>query len=217
MYQGGQAMDSKDEETVENGQELEAQETVVEAGVAEETVFEETASEEIVSDETSETETAENESSSEESASEDTAGTGSEETKAEEKPKKKPLVDPEVGKRILDFIDKGVEASKKGIHTASVAINKFGDKSVTHIELAQLKVRLEREYTAFGKTVYASLKDSEDTSVDFAQEDIAGFVTTIGTLLANIQKKEDALKAADAPAPAAGEETSPEGETSDGE
>ena len=41
----------------------------------------------------------------------------------------------EIGKTILEYIDKGVEAGKKGLKTAGVAISDLGDKSVKGIGL----------------------------------------------------------------------------------
>ncbi len=95
------------------------------------------------------------------------------------------------GKTILSYIDKGVEASKKGLKTAGNAISDFGDKSVNRIELTQLKGRLEKNYADLGKLAYAALK--ENTPLSSEAPETAALVQSISKNLEDIKKHEENL------------------------
>lgn len=95
------------------------------------------------------------------------------------------------GKTILSYIDKGVEASKKGLKTAGNAISDFGDKSVNRIELTQLKGRLEKNYADLGKLAYAALK--ENTPLSSENPETAALVQSISKNLEDIKKHEENL------------------------
>lgn len=98
-----------------------------------------------------------------------------------------------VGKKILSYIDKGVAASRKGLETAGKAISDFGDKSVHRIEIAQLKGKQEKTFTALGELVHQKILAGE-TSVSAADEEIAAKEAEIVRLAGEIEKHEEAIK-----------------------
>ena len=57
----------------------------------------------------------------------------------------------EFARTLKQYIDKGVEASKKGLKTAGTAISEFGDKSVVKIDISHLKGQLEKKYQELGR------------------------------------------------------------------
>mgnify|MGYP006916094286 CR=1 FL=1 len=100
----------------------------------------------------------------------------------------------DVGKIILDYIDKGVEVSQKGFRTASKAISDFGDKSVLTLELTQLKKNQKKEFTALGMAVYEKLSASKSATVSSDDEGIGEVVKSIDKIAKDIKKHENALK-----------------------
>ncbi len=63
--------------------------------------------------------------------------------------------------KFLDFIDKSVDSSKRGIKKAGEKINDFGDRSVQKIELSQQKSKLEKLYNEFGKECFLAFDKQE--------------------------------------------------------
>lgn len=80
-----------------------------------------------------------------------------EEKKAEETSSSKKLF----AKNLKQYLDKGVEVSKKGLKTAGSAISEFGDKSVNKIDIVQLKNRLAKKYQELGQAVAEQLRKTE--------------------------------------------------------
>ena len=99
----------------------------------------------------------------------------------------------EMGKKILEYIDKGVVLSQKGLKSAGKAISDFGDKSVQRIELAQLKKKLEKEYNSLGKFVCDKFSEFPDS--ELSSSDVKTFIEKIDALSADIKKHEDAVSA----------------------
>lgn len=99
----------------------------------------------------------------------------------------------EVGKKILEYIDKGVVLSQKGLVSAGKAISAFGDKSVHRIELAQLKKKLSKEYYSLGKFLYDKFSNFEDAEVTAADADIKAFMENISKIQDDIKIHEDML------------------------
>ncbi len=99
----------------------------------------------------------------------------------------------EVGKKILEYIDKGVVLSQKGLVSAGKAISAFGDKSVQRIELAQLKRKLSKEYYSLGKFLYDKFSTFEDAEVTAADADIKAFMEKISKIQDDIKIHEDML------------------------
>ena len=100
----------------------------------------------------------------------------------------------EMGKRILEYIDKGVVLSQKGLKSAGKAISTFGDKSVQRIELVQLKKKLDKEYYSLGKFVYDKFSAFEDAELSAADSDIKTFLEKISGIADDIKKHEEQLK-----------------------
>jgi len=95
--------------------------------------------------------------------------------------------------RIKAYIDRGVEASKKGIKTAGNAISDFGDKSVLQIELSQLKAKLAKEYTSLGEVSYALLTGKTKT-VKPTSAKVCDLLPKIAACVKDIKKHEKQIK-----------------------
>lgn len=116
---------------------------------------------------------------------------GKEEAGQEEKSRaKKPG---EFGRTIKTYLDKGVEASVKGIKNAGAALSEFGDKSVIRIDIAQLKSRLEKKYQELGECVSEQLM-AEDETITKDSLAVSEKLASIRELKDKIQEKEDTLK-----------------------
>lgn len=99
-----------------------------------------------------------------------------------------------IGKTILDYIDRGVEASKKGLKSAGNALSEFGDKSVLKIELSQLKSQLAKNYTELGKTCYKILRGDNQGELSTGNAEIVKLLDAVEKTEENIAKHEEALK-----------------------
>ena len=71
--------------------------------------------------------------------------------------------------KMKTFFDKSVEASKNAFEKAGDAVQDFGDKSVTRIEIKKLEAKLEKQYAAIGKLVYETDLDSLKNNESFAK------------------------------------------------
>lgn len=103
------------------------------------------------------------------------------------------------GRTILDYIDRGVEASKKGLKSAGSAITEFSDKSVLKIELSQLKAQLARNFTELGKTCYNLLKAENAEPISPSNDEIKKLLEAIAKTEEKIAKHEEALKKGKSP------------------
>lgn len=113
----------------------------------------------------------------------------------------------EIGKTILEYIDKGVEAGKKGLKTAGVAISDFGDKSVKSIELQQLKMKKNKALAQLGKYVWETLKaGGENAVLNSSDEKIKYYMEGLAKLQENIEKHEKFFEEAKAKNKASKEE-----------
>lgn len=112
-----------------------------------------------------------------------------EEKKAEETSSGKKLF----AKTLKQYLDKGVEASKKGLKTAGSAISEFGDKSVNKIDIVQLKSRLEKIYQELGQTVAEQLAE-DGISISKDSIVVSEKLSSIKELKEKIHEKEEALK-----------------------
>ena len=99
------------------------------------------------------------------------------------------------GKTVLEYIDRGVEASKRGIKSAGSAISDFGDKSVRRIELSQLKSKLAKAYAKLGAHAYEKLAVEKAESISPSQdEELASSIEEIKKIQKDIKKHESELK-----------------------
>ncbi|MBQ2207016.1 MAG: hypothetical protein II413_07395, partial [Treponema sp.] len=104
-------------------------------------------------------------------------------------------------------IDKGVEAGKKGLKTASVALSDLGDKSVKSIELQQLKMKKNKALAQLGKYVWETLKaGGENAALNSSDEKIKYYMEGLAKLQGNIEKHEKFFEEAKAKNKAAKEE-----------
>ena len=99
------------------------------------------------------------------------------------------------GKTVLDYIDRGVEAGKRGFKSASSAISDFGDKSVRRIELTQLKSKLAKSYSKLGSYAFEKFVSEKVEGLSPAgDEELALMIEEIKKIQKDIQKHEKALK-----------------------
>ncbi len=112
-----------------------------------------------------------------------------EEKKAEETASGKKLF----AKTLKQYLDKGVEASKKGLKTAGSAISEFGDKSVNKIDIVQLKSRLEKKYQELGQAVADQLAE-DGISISKDSLVVSEKLSAINELKEKINEKEASLK-----------------------
>lgn len=112
-----------------------------------------------------------------------------EEKKAEETSSSKKLF----AKNLKQYLDKGVEVSKKGLKTAGSAISEFGDKSVNKIDIVQLKNRLAKKYQELGQAVAEQLAE-DGISVSKDSIVVSEKLSSIKELKEKIHEKEEALK-----------------------
>mgnify|MGYP007101898518 CR=1 FL=1 len=97
----------------------------------------------------------------------------------------------EIGKTILEYIDKGVEAGRKGLKSAGVAISDLGDKGVKSIELQQLKMKKNKALAQLGKYVWETLKTGGETaSLTSSDEKIKYYMEGLEKLQQNIDSHE---------------------------
>lgn len=112
-----------------------------------------------------------------------------EEKKTEETSSSKKLF----AKTLKQYLDKGVEASKKGLKTAGSAISEFGDKSVNKIDIVQLKSRLEKKYQELGQAVAGQLSE-DGISISKDSLVVSEKLSAIKELKEKINEKEASLK-----------------------
>ena len=112
-----------------------------------------------------------------------------EEKKAEETSSSKKLF----AKNLKQYLDKGVEVSKKGLKTAGSAISEFGDKSVNKIDIVQLKNRLVKKYQELGQAVAEQLVE-DGISISKDSIVVSEKLSSIKELKEKIHEKEEALK-----------------------
>lgn len=112
-----------------------------------------------------------------------------EEKKAEETSSSKKLF----AKNLKQYLDKGVEVSKKGLKTAGSAISEFGDKSVNKIDIVQLKNRLAKKYQELGQAVAEQLAE-DGISISKDSLVVSEKLSSIKELKEKIHEKEEALK-----------------------
>lgn len=96
-------------------------------------------------------------------------------------------------KTLKQYLDKGVEASKKGLKTAGSAISEFGDKSVNKIDIVQLKSRLEKKYQELGQAVAEQLAE-DGISISKDSLVVSEKLSAINELKEKINEKEASLK-----------------------
>ena len=112
-----------------------------------------------------------------------------EEKKAEETSSSKKLF----AKNLKQYLDKGVEVSKKGLKSAGSAISEFGDKSVNKIDIVQLKNRLAKKYQELGQAVAEQLAE-DGISISKDSIVVSEKLSSIKELKEKIHEKEEALK-----------------------
>lgn len=92
------------------------------------------------------------------------------------------------------YLDKGIDVSKDMFSKAGAAIQDFGDKSVTRIELHQLESKTKQEFARLGMQVYELFRAQNQLSISAEEPSIKNNMETIDHLRNEIEKRQDALQ-----------------------
>ena len=123
------------------------------------------------------------------SASESESGTGGTESSSADG--KKDNGD-SFAKKFFSFLDKSVEAGKKGLVTAGNAISEFGDKSVTRIEISQMKSKRAKVLLELGRYVFETVE--KGGSVSETDEEILKFIGRVKKFDEDIAQREASVQ-----------------------
>ena len=99
-----------------------------------------------------------------------------------------------VGRTILGYLDKGVEAGKKGLKSAGDALSDFGDKSVLRIELQQLKGKRNAAVMQLGELAYRTFTADSGAVLSAADGEAATILAQLAAIEADMQRHTEALK-----------------------
>ena len=91
-------------------------------------------------------------------------------------------------------LEKGYAASKKGLAKASVAIQKFSDKSVVAVEKKQLESKRKKSYARLGEIAAKKLSAKNASPISASDEDVAALLKEIAGFNKEIAKCEKQLK-----------------------
>ena len=92
-----------------------------------------------------------------------------------------------------DFLDKGIEVSKSAFEKAGVAVQDFGDKSVTKIEIKKLESQLEQQYTQIGKAICDLYAQDSKLKIDSSNETLAPLLSQVQETKKEIEEKKSLL------------------------
>ncbi len=101
----------------------------------------------------------------------------------------------ELGEKIKGFLAKGTQASKKALEKAGNTVQDFSDKSVTKIEIKQLKGKIDSLYQKIGYEVFNSQNEIELTiKSDELKATLDGYFSEINEFNKKIQEKTAELE-----------------------
>ncbi|MCR5699680.1 MAG: hypothetical protein K6G52_08580 [Treponemataceae bacterium] len=95
--------------------------------------------------------------------------------------------------KMKEFMDKSVSASKSAFDKAGDAVQNFGDKSVTKIELKKLETQLEKKYAQIGKFAYEFFMNKKTASLKADNADFEQYFKEAQEVVAELDKKKAAL------------------------
>ncbi len=99
----------------------------------------------------------------------------------------------EFGKKVMDYFDKGLKASYKGLKNAGVVLSEFGDKSVIKIDISKLRSKLEKLYREIGKLTTDKLLSNESDAITKDTEEISDKIAEVAEIKNKIRAKEEEL------------------------
>ncbi len=95
--------------------------------------------------------------------------------------------------RMKTCIDKGVDVSKDMFSKAGSAIQDFGDKSVTRIELHQLESKAKQEFASLGMQIYELFRSQNIPAIEADDPAISVIMEHIDSLRKDIEIRQAAL------------------------
>jgi hypothetical protein len=94
--------------------------------------------------------------------------------------------------KVKAYVDKGVEVSRDALTKAGSAVKDLSDKGVVRLELVQLKNQLKKAYENLGLLVFDALSVQKQQTLTADDALTAGYLTEIGRLCKEIEKREQA-------------------------
>ena len=95
--------------------------------------------------------------------------------------------------KMKEFMDKSVSASKSAFDKAGDAVQNFGDKSVTRIELKKLETQLEKKYAQIGKFTYEFFKTKKTASLKNDTAEFDQLLKEAQDVIQEIEKRKSEL------------------------
>ncbi len=99
--------------------------------------------------------------------------------------------------KVKDFMDKGVEVSKNALSKAGEAVQDFGDKSVTRIEIKKLESKLDKLICELGSYVFSKFTSENVENVNVSDEKIASIINSVNEVKSQIASKTEELEKKD--------------------
>ncbi len=96
--------------------------------------------------------------------------------------------------KVKDFMDKGVEVSKTAFTKAGEAVQDFGDKSVTKIEIKKLESKQEKLICELGSFVYDKINSEKIDNISSSDESIQLIISKINEIKSQISSKNEELE-----------------------
>ena len=99
--------------------------------------------------------------------------------------------------KVKDFMDKSVEVSKTALTKAGEAVQDFGDKSVTKIEIKKLESKQEKLFCELGSFVYNKFYTENIDNMSSSDESIQSIISKINEVKSQIASKNEELEKKD--------------------
>lgn len=96
--------------------------------------------------------------------------------------------------KVKDFMDKGVEVSKSALSKAGEAVQDFGDKSVTKIEIKKLENKLEKLICELGSYVFDKFDTEKVDILSYSDDKVQSIITSINEIKNQIASKNEELE-----------------------
>lgn len=98
---------------------------------------------------------------------------------------------------VSDFVDKGIEVSKKVVSQAGTAVQKFSDKSMVRLEKRQLESKRENSVKELGRIAVATFIADGVNELRATDPSVSEILATIKNYNEEIARRDAALAAFD--------------------
>lgn len=98
---------------------------------------------------------------------------------------------------VSDFVDKGIEVSKKVVSQAGNAVQKFSDKSMVRLEKRQLESKRENSVKELGRIAVATFIADGANELRATDPSVSEILATIKNYNEEIARRDAALAAFD--------------------